>query len=469
MPQSRKRTSVALLSVVCFAQSACSSDDGGGKRGASSDAGDAAMASDPESLASDAFVWGFPLIVTQRTMQTVAALIQTNSLFNQQALTTPGYRFIVAPNQDTLYSVAVLDVRNEPMVLTCPDTPDRYWTYQFLDAWTNSFHYIGTRATSGKGGSFAITAPGWSGTLPSGVTQIESPTPELFLLGRFLVRGDADFQNVSDIQRTLVPLSTLTGDPPAPASPGVGTAPGTPQEVGDTGAAFFDELGDALSVNGPASAEDTAELARFASLGIGPGLHPATDGNAEIRAALEAGATDGLARVEQGVTEAAEEKNGWRTFLDIGTYTDDFLVRAAVAKFAWGANVPAEAVYPLSRADGAGAPYDGTKQYKMHFAASELPPVDATSGFWSVTLYSAKDMFFVENAIHRYAIGDRTPGLSYGADGSLDLYIQNTAPAGHEANWLPAPPSPFVLILRLYLPPTAVQEGKYVVPPVVAR
>lgn len=423
--------------------------------------------SDTASLAADAFVWGFPLVVTQRYLQTFANLLGQNTLFNQAALSTAAIRLVVAPNQDTLYSVAVLDVRNEPMVLTVPDILDRYWTYQFLDGWTNSFAYIGTRATAGTGGSFAVTAPGWSGTLPSGVQRIESPTPVLFLLGRFLVKDSADLANVTAIERTLIPLSTLTGQPAAPAPPSLADPPGTPAETGTTGAIFFDELGDALAINPPASAEDKAAFERFQSLGIGPGLHPTMTSDSAALAALESGVTTGLQRVNTAVSGAIQ-KNGWRTFLDVGTYTDNFEIRAAVSKFAWAANVPEEAVYPVSTSNASGEPYDGHNSYKMHFEKAQLPPVDPVFGFWSVTLYGT-DMFFVDNSINRYAIGDRTQGLTYNADGSLDLYIQNASPTGYEGNWLPAPLAPFVLIMRLYLPDSLVREGQYEVPPVVMQ
>ena|SRR5437773_12265177 len=153
--------------------------------------------------------------------------------------------------------------------------------------------------------------------------------------------------------------------------------------------------------------------------------------------------------------------------LDIGIYKDDSLTRATVSKFGWGANVPEEAVYPVSKAGPDGAAYSGQNAYVMHFEAGALPPVDATHGFWSLTLYGP-DMFFVENPIKRYAIGDRTQGLTPNPDGSLDLFIQNAEPAA-VGNWLPSPTSEFVLILRLYLPQKSVLDGTYTYPPVVAQ
>lgn len=73
---------------------------------------------------------------------------------------------------------------------------------------------------------------------------------------------------------------------------------------------------------------------------------------------------------------------------------------------------------------------------------------------------------FAANPLNRYMVGDRS-GLLANADGSVDVYIQATAPAGHEANWLPAPAGNFRLWLRAYLPGAAVLDGTYRVPPVV--
>jgi hypothetical protein len=413
--------------------------------------------------AASAFVWGFPLVVTHRTFQSFGALLGVNVLYNQASPSTATMRLVVSPNADTLYSVAVVDLRAEPMVLTVPDATDRYWTYQFLDAWTNSFHYIGTRTTAGKGGAFVITPPGWSGTVSANMQAVASPTPVMFLLGRYLYRDAADVTNVVALSRTLAALHTVTGAVPPPAPPALGMAKGTPQQTGNDGASFFDDLGDALALDPPASAFDVSALKSFASLGIGPSLHPASMPTSSASpTALSAGVTSGLARLasyEQGFLQPG---SAWTVHLDVGNYTNDTLTRAAIAQIAWGANVPEEAIYAFSQSDSAGAAYSGTKSYVVHFA--QLPPV-ASQGFWSLTMYGP-DHFFVSNSINRYAIGDRTTGLAMNADGSLDVYVQSTSPAGHASNWLPSPTGAFEMILRIYLPQQSVLAGTYRYPTV---
>jgi hypothetical protein len=418
---------------------------------------------------SDAYVWGYPLVVNQRTFQTLGTVLGVNRLFNQPALSTPATRFIVAPNHDALYSAAVLDLRSEPMVLTVPDVSDRYWVFQFIDAWTNTFFYAGTRTTSGKGGKFAITPPGWNGTLPDGVTAVASPTPQAFILGRYLVKSDADVAVVAAIPRTMEGLHTLTGTPaPAPPPP-LGNAPGTPQQVGSNGAAFFDELGDALASNPPYSKGDERELHDVAAFGIGPGLHPAASASASSNQAALTALTNAVAEGNAAILAEASsvgvQRNGWNVELEVTAAPTDPLLRAGIVQFLWVPNVPEEAVYAVGRKDFIGRPLDGTTPNVMHFPAGQFPPV-GPMGFWSVTMYGP-DMFFVQNAPKRYSIGDRTPDLAFNPDGSLDIYIQSTTPVGHETNWLPAPSGPYVLATRVYLPGPTVLSGDYGPPQVV--
>jgi hypothetical protein len=422
-----------------------------------------ADASDIE-LAAATYVAGYPLVVTVRTLQRLGGLVGVNTLFWQTSLSGPQSRTVVAPNRDTLYTIAVLDLRSEPMVLTLPAVEDRYYTYQLLDAWTGSFAYVGTRATGGRAGTWVITPPGWDGGLPEGAQQIEAPTPQLMLLGRFLVDGVDDVADVTAIGRrsSLRPLSAVTGGPVPPPPPPVGQAAGTAQDIpGD--ATFFDELARALAVNPPTTAAQRDLFERASALGIDPGAGPATGSAAGASAdrvgVLDEGAALGLQRITDRIADTATVVNGWSANLDVGTYGDDTLMRAVVARVGWGANVPDEAVYPVARVDGGGDALDGRETYRIRFPAGGLPPVD---GFWSLSAYGT-DMFFVEHPSGRYTIGDRTPDLELAEDGSLEIVLAHDEPAG-AANWLPVPDGPFVLMLRLYLPRPPVLDGEYAYP-----
>jgi hypothetical protein len=152
--------------------------------------------------------------------------------------------------------------------------------------------------------------------------------------------------------------------------------------------------------------------------------------------------------------------NGWVISTKTGIYGTEYLQRALVTAIGLGANRPQDAVYPTSEADAEGKAYDGANKYVMHFDKGEMPPAD---GFWSLTMYDG-DYFFVANKLNRYNLSSRNK-FKTNADGSVDLYIQNTSPGkDKEANWLPAPAGKFILMLRLYWPketPPSIIDGSW--------
>ncbi len=155
--------------------------------------------------------------------------------------------------------------------------------------------------------------------------------------------------------------------------------------------------------------------------------------------------------------------NGWTTMFGCGEPGAGILLHAACGVvFSGPINVPQEAMYWTTKVDGVGQQLTGAHDYILHFPPGELPPNNA---FWSLTMGDAKN-HFVPNPIDRYSVSDRS-GLMPNADGSVDIYIQNAAPAGHESNWLPAPSGNFILWLRAYLPGETILDGEYEVPPLV--
>jgi hypothetical protein len=465
-------TALAVAAALALVASACTGTSGDDDEAAHATERAEGSPEEGEDMtdvdrAAEAYVAGYPLLVSLRTMQQLGGLLGVNSLFWQSELSGPQNRVVVAPNRDTLYSIAVLDLRAEPMALTLPEVTDRYFTYQFLDTWTESFAYVGTRATGGRAGTWVVVPPDWEGEVPDGAEVLESSTPLVFMLGRFLVDDEADVAEVTAIseQVTLQPLSALTGGEAPPPPPPLGEAPGTAQAI-PTDASFFDELGDALAVNPPPTPAQRDFFARVEPLGVGPGENPAAAGRPEQVEVLDAGAARGDERIGEAMAARGDIVDGWAANLDVGRYGDDLDLRAVVARVGWGANIPEEAVYPVARADAEGKPLDGSSTYRITFPPGEVPPVDA---FWSLSVYGG-DMFFVEHPSGRYAIGDRTPDLAYGRDGSLELVLSVTEPAapagGGPVNWLPVPDGPFVLMLRLYLPGPRVRDGDYAYPPV---
>ena len=295
--------------------------------------------------------------------------------------------------------------------------------------------------------------------------MIEAPTNQVFLLGRFLVDDDADVANVIAIRdrSSLQPLSAVTGAAPGGPPPPLGEPAGTAQDI-PADASFFTELAPSLAANPPPT-EGQRALWAAAEERLGIGSDGTVDGDPAV---LAAGAGAGERRITAEVASRTELVDGWSVQRDIGVYEDDVALRAFVSRIGWGANVPEEAVYPVARVDAEGDALEGAGTYTITFAADQLPPLEDL-GFWSLSAYG-DDLFFTPHPSGRYTIGDRTPGLVRGDDGSLTITLSHDEPGadrGGAAGWLPVPDGPFVLMLRLYLPGTPIRNGTWTPPAVV--
>ncbi|MEU6173572.1 DUF1254 domain-containing protein [Streptantibioticus parmotrematis] len=426
------------------------------------------------ALAAEAYVFAYPLVtmeLTRRQMIRRPAAqggAPVNTFAHIPATPDAGFESVVSPNADTLYSSAWLDLSAGPVLLTVPETHGRYYLLPVYDAWTNVFACPGTRTTGDGAGEFVLVGPQWKGDLPDGAQRIDSPTSLVWIIGRTRVDGVHDYPAVHAVQAgyRLTPLggdhSPCTDDGPGPVD--VVTAP--VDQIAALDAATFFAMAAHLMASNPPRPADAALVERMAQLGVVPGepfdweaLDP------EAQRAIAEGTAEGLARVEAaGHRPRAEVRDGWMTAYDTGEYGTDYLQRAAVTVVGLGANLPQDAVYPMSRVDADGEPLDGGHHYVLHFEADALPPVNA---FWSLTMYNDRQ-FFVDNPIDRYAIGDRDP-LRFNPDGSLDLLIQHTTPGPDaEVNWLPAPEGGFSLMMRLFWPQQPVLDRSWT-PPAIRR
>ncbi|WP_413301091.1 DUF1254 domain-containing protein [Bacillus sp. 1P10SD] len=408
------------------------------------------------SIGIQAYIYGYPLLETEKTMQLYLKDGQLNTFDHVRELRDDTFRTVVAPNNDTLYSRAFLDLSKGPVVLSVPKIENRYYSFQFLDAYTNSFNFVGTRTTGSKAGKYVIVGPNWKGKLAKGSKVIQSPTNMVWLLGRTLVDGGKDLENVHAIQDkyTLTPLDKNQ------AKPSIELPVISPSDFNDP-ALFFEIMTQAMKLN-PAPPVDAAMLSQFKLIGIEPDKGFQGSKDPAIMAGLTRAIKDAQEIIVKTVPKLGTTNNNWKVYYDIGTYGTDYLTRACIAKVGLGAVIPEEAIYPRTTFDSDGNPLSGENQYVIDFDKDQLPPVNA---FWSLSLYGS-NQFFAANPINRFSIGDRTEGLTYNPDGSLDIYIQNTAPVGKESNWLPAPKDNFVLVLRMYLPKQNALDGTYQLPKV---
>jgi hypothetical protein len=429
-------------------------------------------------LATDAYVYGYPLVtmeITRRVITNVAAVEGTRGPMGQiiklRQYPDASFRDVTAPNADTLYTTSFFDVGQEPWVLSIPDMKDRYYLMPLLDGWTDVFEVPGKRTTGTGAQTYAITGPGWSGALPSGVKELKSPTSIVWLLGRIYCTGTPeDYAAVHKLQDEckLVPLSSYGKaytPPPGKVDPSIDMKTAVREQVNKMDAVAYFTLLCALMKNNPPATADAPELAKFAKIGIVPGKDfDASKLKADFRKRVPEVAFDRI-MLQFKVNKEVKNENGWGFITKTGIYGTDYLMRAFVTAIGLGANRPQDAVYPTSQKDAEGRAYSGANKYVMRFAKDQLPPVN---GFWSLTMYDSA-YFFVNNPINRYSISARQSLIS-NPDGSTDLYIQKDSPGkDKESNWLPAPAGDFILMLRMYWPNEknpSIIDGSWKIPPV---
>lgn len=447
------------------------------------------MSDDLATLAKNAYIFGYPFVydvnevIKQTTDPQVAMGGPINTFKHATELAGPTDTF-VSINNDTLYSVAHCDVTREPLVLHVPDTHDRYYVMQFIDAWTNNFAYVGRRATGTAEGVYLLAGPAWHGDAPAGMPLIRSLTNVFTIVGRIAVTGEADVPAVEALQANLwlTPLSRY------PERADVAS-----RHKGDWQVAAWDERVPeelrfweqlrAWMKLFPPPAGDQSFVQSLAPLGVLDETSPFVNADPALAVALEAGAQAGQAEIE-AITHSGNVPpvNGWSSALHSFDYNLDnfqlgtintsewkvadrrasYVHRAAAARAGLWGNHGYEADYAWAYVDDANEQLNGARRYQLHF--DNLPPVEA---FWSVTMYDMPAYYLVANPINRNSIGDRTPGLQFNADGSLDIYVQRESPGSdEESNWLPTPDGDFRPIIRMYQPGAAVLAGTYELPPV---
>jgi hypothetical protein len=429
-------------------------------------------------LASDAFLYGYPLVLmamTRGVMTNAATPSDTQAPVNQlghaRVLPTPDTRNLIHPTVDSLMSFAWLDLSREPMVLRLPDMKGRFFVAQMMDAYTNVFANPGKRTTGTEEQVYAIVGPNWNGQLPPGVRRIDSPTNTALLLIEVNVEGQGDLSQVHTLQNgmRLLPLSGwISRSEPiieGQVDPSVDMRTPPPEQVAKLEAGTFFALMAQMLRENPPPIDDAESLRRFSDLGLTTGRpFDIRNVNRATAEALEQGMRLGLQRLAAAESRLGERENGWYVVRErLGQYGTDYLRRAAVAAKSLGASLPADRIFMTLAHDDGGLPLEGRRSYTIHFPKGAFPPAEAG---WSVSLYD-EEGYFVGNALDRYALGSRDE-LETNKDGSIDLVLQHDPPfSGDYRNWIPAPLGQFTVRLRLDWPNERALRGEWKPPPIV--
>lgn len=432
-----------------------------------------------ERAATELYVYGYPLVycvdeivkLTDGRSRLVPQAEPFNTFNYGRDLLGPDTDF-VTPNNDTLYVFGALDMSGGPLVLHTPDTGDRYYVLQFVDAWSNNFAYVGKRPSGTAAADWLLVPHGFDGRVPADMSVIEVPSTIAVIVGRVQVDGDDDLPAV----RTLQNEFTLA--PAAGSTPGRGVPPHVATD--DDTMLFWERLRAYVGAFPPPPG-DREFLDLIEQAGLTVDAPPLAERSAELRDALREGEKQGKALIESLAGGVGGAPGSWTSALHLFDYNLDrlgpgtidadewkisdrkkaYTTRAVSARAGLWGNHGYEAVYELVHQDEHGDTLNGAHRYEVTF--SPPPPADA---FWSLTMYDAPDYHLVDNPIDRYSIGDRTPGLVVD-DGSVTIFMQAEAPDDDKvANWLPTPPGNFRPVLRMYEPGPSVLDGTYPMPPI---
>ena len=434
------------------------------------------------AITAEGYVYGFPLVLMGETMQGLTGAERVcglgtdlNTFAHVFDRPDASFKAVVRPNVDTLYSSAMLDLAQGPLLLDMPAVPDRYVLMALLDAWSNNFAGVGTQSHGAGEGHYVIVGPNREGSLPDGYERIDAPTNLVWIVGRTEVWGEEDIPQVNAIQTQyrLTPWaheyqsSGIAGCIPASEkTPPIDVVKSLSTQE------FFSRLSDLMILNPPPK-EDAAMVRALGQIGVGPEAYSTQNSLSwRKRLAMEIGR-----RTAQSSLVFATRLlglTGWGpdpSLIPLGEYGQRYLIRAVVAQVGFGANRGEYAVYQNASRDSRHRLLGGKSVYTMTFPAEQLPPVKA---FWSLTAYGS-DGFLRDNpvaeqlGVSSYAVGSNT-GLEPSADGSITIYMAAEPPAGAPlANWLPTPEGRFEVTIRLYDPRDAILKSEWKTPPIIRQ
>jgi hypothetical protein len=427
-------------------------------------------AAELRAIARDAYIFGYAMVENYRTLYEQAVDAEdprfTGGFGHYRHYSepfTPANTDIVTPNNDTPYSWGWFDLRAEPWVITVPAI-DRFYILPFHDLYTVYAGYVSAATTGTVAGRYLLAGPSWTGGTPDGFDGvITASTDFVGCLGRTaFVDGDRDELRRIQQSYEAVPLHEHLGTAPPVIDP---VSWPVWEEQAAIDIRFFDFL-DHLLQFAPVLPEDREVRDRLSSVGLdGSRAFRTADLSSDERTAFEQGLADGMAHLDDVASRTASSTGLFGTRDQMAGRYDN---RNVGAKKGLYGLPPAIAWYGGWLVDSRGDHITGAKDYTITFAADELP---RARFFWSATLYTLPERLLSANPIDRYSIGDRTPGIRFGDDGSLTLYVQHDRPSDplEAANWLPAPEGPFTVIIRAYGGDTAIAEGTYRLPPITPR
>lgn len=429
-----------------------------------------------EDVATEAYLFLYPLVIMDVTMRQIMARShidatdpRANLFLHNHETATDKWRSVARPNFDTLFSSAWIDLRNGPVVVNIPPSHGRYHMFQSLDMWTDTYAVIGTRTVGQNGSRVMICSPEWrNAPLADAEQKIVCPTSTTWIIGRtFATFGD----DLSSAQEFLSGVSAIaTGGYALPDIEDfeieVSAAVAPVKQVDSlTPSQFFEYASRLVQREGLHYSDGSISL-RMNLIGFVPGIDFQFSAQSDqIKEAINEAPRRALARMRDVSNSPGKNFPCWTTSSgNIGYYGNNYMRRATIARFGLAANPMEDAVYISSTSDTNSESLTGSRSYRLHFKAGELPPADA---FWSITAYGNQG-FLIPNSLNRFGIRSKDP-IVFNEDGSLDVTVGPSCPPEYSFNnWIPTVDGPLDLSIRLYSPSRRYTDGDWV-PPLIER
>ncbi len=437
-------------------------------------------------LLNQAYIYSFPLVlmdVTKEKTTNTEVATYTQAPINQfvhvPAFADANAKDIVLPNVDTLYSQAFLDLSESPVIMEMPKT-DRYCIMQLMDAFTNTVEIVECMYQEGRT-TYIITGPDFEGEIPNGMIEIKCPTNMAWILGRTVCADNEN--NAADgwiITRTIqyqMKMYTLEQyESGTQNTPPKGEVEEEYKDIVPLNYViynlsvkqYFERVNKLLEKNYPAEA-DAPMMAALSAVGVGAGMEfdcEALGGEDALTLMYGWIRQNLVANCTQGSLQYYKLNGCWKyAGAPIGDFGTAYIYRGLIALGGFGANPPEMAIYPNATTDSKGNELTGANSYTIHLSKDQLNLLNKNDGFgfWSITAYG-NDQYLIANDENRYCINDRN--AVFNEDGSIDIYVSNTAPNDKEKhpNWLPVGEDGFSLYFRIYLPCDEILANDWTMP-----
>jgi hypothetical protein len=427
---------------------------------------------DQAELAAEAYIYLYPIVVMEITRQQYAAKTRSphdaNLLSHSRNLANHKWRSVARTNIDTLASGAWLDLSKTSATMTITKSQLRFYMYQFLDMWTDTYAVIGSRTVGNEMVRLRIAHCADTAAKSDDVDfLIKSPTPTTWIIGRTYPNGDTDLADAHQHQDGVI-IKYDQPDQVRDINQQITFAANVPpveQATKLTGSEFF-ELASRLIAQQGVHLTDGSMSLRLRSLGFNVGeLYEYENQHSLVKAAVDQAPMRAATALTSVSNSYRQTDSGWSIALDnIGTYANNYLTRAIIAKYGLAANPPEDSVYASFAPLDKRLELDGENKYLIHFEKDQIPPAKF---FWSLTVYD-RDGFMIPNELRRFGVRS-CDNLQYGSDGSLDIYLSPIkTDRFRESNWIPTVKGVVTATIRLYGPSNHVLTGNWE-PPAISQ